>query len=73
MTPVKVDHAKGLHEHDGRLRPREGDDREAHAGQQVDEVVSGVGLEQPTGAEQWVGDEPDGSGGVERRGEHPGD
>jgi hypothetical protein len=45
----KVDRAKGLREHDGRLRPCEGDDREAHAGQQVDDVVSAVGQEQPWG------------------------
>jgi hypothetical protein len=44
-----------------------------HGGQQVDDVVSGVGHEQPIGAEQRVGDEADGSGGVERGGEHPGD
>src|SRR5262245_27606323 len=69
----KVDRTEGLHEYNGRLPPCEGDDREAHTGQQVNHVVSGVSHEQSMGAEQWVGNEPDGSGGVERSGENPGD
>src|SRR5262245_59196797 len=69
----QVDRAEDVHEYDRRLRPCEGDDREAHTGQQVDHVVSGVGDEQPMGAEQRVGNEPDRSGGVERSGEKPGD
>src|SRR5262245_394564 len=69
----KVDRTEGLHEYDGRLRSSEGDDREAHTGQQVDHVVSGVGHEQPMWAEQRVGNESGGSCGVERSGENPGD
>src|SRR5262245_23653076 len=69
----KVERAEDLHEYNGRLRPCEGDDREAHTGQQVDHVVSGVGDEQPMRAEQRVGNESGGSCGVERSGENPGD
>ncbi len=53
-----VDQAEGSHEHDGRLRPCEGDDHEVHGGEQVDDIVSGVGREQPTGPSSGLGMRP---------------